>query len=185
MRPIKTIAGLQRAWDAKNRRYARLYKRPYILGPALDQHLPRFGLLDSTADAGERYQLFLSIPSLESDMDAVDANFTADQRKSLAQQDRAKHPRTFLTTDRVTLRAVIFEMLRQFDDPWHLKAKQYWAPFISRLRHLGLSPVLATHPRAPMSEIVEYTSGDRRRSLTLRQFENIVSKVRRGLRDPN
>jgi hypothetical protein len=181
MRSIKTIAGLQRAWNAKNRRDARLYKRPYILGRALDRHLPRFGLLGSTADAAERYQLFLSIPSLESDMDAVGAGFTADQRKSLAQQDRAKHPRMFLTADRVTLRAIIFDMLRQFDDPWRLRAKQYWMLFISRLRDLGLNPVLATAPRATMSEMVQYTAGDRRRSLTFRQFENIVSKVRRGL----
>lgn len=53
-RRIRTIADLQRALDLANRRSARLYGRPYVLGPALTRNLARFDALQTIDDAAVR-----------------------------------------------------------------------------------------------------------------------------------
>jgi hypothetical protein len=141
-RRIRTIAGLQRAWNARNVRSARFYKRPYTLQPALARHLDRFKHLEQIKDPDARYQAFRQLPSLEFELEAVNGSFTPKQRESLAQRDRATRPRGRLTEDGQTLEAIVFALLAQVDDPWLLKAKQYWTPTIERLRQLGLNPTL-------------------------------------------
>ena len=179
-RSIRTIAGLQRACNASNRRSARLYKRPYILQPALIRHLAQFDRLDRIVDPAARFQAFRIIPALEYDLEAVDATLTADQHESLAQRDRAMRPRNRLTEDGQTLETIIFNLLNQATDPWRQKAKQYWLPVFYRLRLLGLNPTFMTDPVRGSEEWLEYDGrSGARRSLTRGQFENIVSKVRR------
>jgi hypothetical protein len=179
---IKTIAGLERAWNATNRRNAHFYKRLYILQPALARHLERLEYLEQIDDADTRYQVFRHLPSLEFELETVNGNLTPQQRESLAQQDRASRPRIRLTEDGHTLEMIIFELLTQVEDPWRKKAKQYWQPMVDRLGQLGLNPSLLPDPAHPSNEIIEYDSGDKRRSLTSGQFENIVSRVRRRSR---
>lgn len=176
-RSIRTIAGLQRACNDSNRRSARLYKRPYILRDALTRHLARFDELDRIADPADRLEAFRHIPAFEYDLEGVNASLTADQRRSLAQQDRAKHPRVHLDKDGLTLESLVLDVVRQLQNPWQLKAKQYWQPLIDRLRQLQLKPKLMPDPDRPWNERLEYGAGNRR-SLTRRHFENIVSKVR-------
>lgn len=77
VRPIKSIAGLQRAWNARNRRTARLYKRPYILRPALRRHLDQFERLEQIQDSAARYEAFRRLPALEFELATVDAALTA------------------------------------------------------------------------------------------------------------
>ena len=84
-KPIKSIAGLQRAWNAENKKAARLYGRPYILLPALARHLNQFKELEQIEDVAARYQAFRRLPTLESDLAAVNASLTPKQRESLAQ----------------------------------------------------------------------------------------------------
>jgi hypothetical protein len=178
-RSIKTIAGLQRAWDARNTRFARLYKRPYILHPALARHLERFDRLEQINDADARYQEFRKLPSLESELETVDGGLTPKQRESLAQQDRAMRPRARLTEDGQTLESVVSALLNRVDDPRRRKAKEYWIPMVERLRQLGLNPTLVPDPSHLPAEKLEYDGGDGRRSLSLGHFENMVSKARK------
>jgi hypothetical protein len=180
-RSIKTAAGLRRAWEAIRRRSARFYERPYIVQPALAKHLDRFEKLKAIDDEGARFQAFRLIPSLEFELEAVDAILTPAERKSLAQGDRARHPRVRLTEDGRTLEGIIHEVLSRVEDPWRQKAKQYWLPLIYCLQQRGLKPSLFSYPDHPSNEKLEYDFGGGRRSLTLRQFENIVSRVRRRL----
>jgi hypothetical protein len=180
-RSIRTFAGLQRACSASNRRFERLYERSYIAKPALTRYLKRFNELDRIEDPVDRFQAFRLIPAFEYDLEAVNASLTADQRQSLAQQDRAKHPRVHLDKDGLTLESLVLDVVRQVQNPWQLKAKQYWQPLIDRLRQLQLNPQFMPDPDRPLSEKLEYDGTRKRRSLTRRQFENIVSRVRRSL----
>jgi hypothetical protein len=180
-RLIKSIAGLQRAWKANNRRTAALYKRPYILRPALAKHFDEFERLDQIDDDVKRYQAFRSLPALEFELEAIYAGLTPRQLKSLAQQDRAKRPRVHLTRNGHTLQTIIVEILMRVEDPWRQKAKQYWRPMVDRLQELGLNPVVRPDTVHQPNETLEYGYEGMRRSLTPRQFENIVSKVRRCL----
>jgi hypothetical protein len=178
---IKTLAGLQRAWNARNRELAPLYKRPYILQPALSRHLDQFEQLEQIEDAAARYQAFRRLPALEFDLAAVNASLSPKERESLAQRDRATHPRVRLTDDGQTLKTIISYILAESQDPWRQKAKQYWLPVIDRLRLLGLNPTLTTDPSNPFNERLEYDCAGGRRSLTPGQFANIVSEIRRRL----
>jgi hypothetical protein len=180
-RPIKSIAGLQRALNAENRKAARLYKRPYILRPALARHRDQFEQLELIEDAAARYQAFRRLPALEFELSAVNASLTPKQRESLAQQDRATRPRVRLTHDGQTLKTIIFDILTESQDPWRQKAKQYWLPMIDRLRQLGCNPTSTPDPSNPANEKLEYDCVGGRRSLTPGQFANIVSKVRQAL----
>jgi hypothetical protein len=180
-KPIKSIAGLQRAWNAENRKSGRLYRRPYILRPALARHLEQFEQLDQISDPAARYQAFRRLPALESELAAVYAGLTPKQRESLAQQDRAAHPRVRLTDDGQTLKTIIFDILTESQDPWQQKAKEYWLPMFDRLRQLGRNPTLTPDPSNPANEKLEYDCLGGRRSLRPGQFANIVSKVRRLL----
>lgn len=178
---IKSIAGLQRAWNAENRKAARLYKRPYILRPALARHLEQFEQLDQIGDPAARYQAFRRLPALESELAAVNGSLTPKQRESLAQRDRATRPRVRLTNDGQTLKTIIFDILTESQDPWRQKAKQYWLPVIDRLRQLGRNPTLTPDPSNPANEKLGYDCVGDRRWLRPGQFANIVSKVRRAL----
>lgn len=121
------------------------------------------------------------MPALEFELEAVNGSFTPKQRESLAQRDRAMHPRVRLTGDGQTLQTLIFDILTETQDPWQRKAKQYWLPVIDHLRLLGLNPTLRADPSYPLNEKLDYDCVGGRRSLTLGQFANIVSEVRRGL----
>ena len=178
---IETIADLQRAWNARNRQAARLRKRPYILQPALAHHLAQLEGLEKITDKASRYQAFRRLPALEFELEAVDRSLTPQERVSLAQQDRASHPRVHLTPDGQTLEAVIFELLTRDDNPWEKKAKQYWGPLVDRLRQLGLNPTLQSDLAHPSKDKLVYDCNGNRRTLTLGQFHNIVSTVRRRL----
>ena len=178
-KPIKSIAGLQRAWNAENRKAARLYKRPYILRPALARHRDQIEQLEQIEDAAARYQAFRRLPALEFELSAVNASLTPKQRKSLAQQDRATRPRVCLTDDGQTLKTIIFDILIESQDPWRQKAKQYWLPVIDHLRQLGRNPRLTPDSSNPANEKLEYDCVGGRRSLRPGQFANIVSNVRR------
>jgi hypothetical protein len=178
---IKTLAGLQRAWNARNRELAPLYKRLYILQPALSRHLDKFEQLEQIEDAAARYQAFRCLPALEFDLAAVNASLSPKERESLAQRDRATRPRVRLTDDGQTLKTIISYILAESQDPWRQKAKQYWLPVIDRLRLLGLNPTLTTDPSNPFNERLEYDCAGGRRSLTPGQFANIVSEIRRRL----
>jgi hypothetical protein len=180
-RSIKTLAGLQRAWNARNRKSALLYERPYLLGPALARHLDQFGRLEQIDDPAERYQAFRHLPALEFELEAVNGSFTPKQRESLAQRDRATRPRVRLTDDGQTLKTIIFDILTESQDPWRQKAKQYWLSVFGRLRLLSLNPTLTTDPSNPFNERLEYDCAGGRRSLTPGQFANIVSEIRRRL----
>jgi hypothetical protein len=178
---IKTLAGLQRALNARNRELAPLYKRPYILQPALTRHLDQFEQLEQIEDAAARYQAFRRLPALEYELAAVNGSLTPKQRESLAQRDRATRPRVRLTDDGETLKTIIFDILTESQDPWRQKAKQYWLPVIDRLRQLGRNPTLTPDPSNPANENLEYDRIGGRRSLRQGQFANIVSEVRRCL----
>jgi hypothetical protein len=180
-RSIKTLAGLQRAWNARNRKTSRLYKRPYLLGPALARHLDQFGRLEQIDDPAERYQAFRRLPALEFELDSVNASLSPKERESLAQRDRATRPRVRLTDDGQTLKTIIFNILTESQYPWQQKAKQYWLPVIDRLRQLGRNPKLTPDPSNPANEKLEYDCVGGRRSLTPGQFANIVSEVRRPI----
>jgi hypothetical protein len=172
---------LQRAWNAENRKAARLYKRPYILRPALARHCDQFAQLQQIEDGAERYLAFRRLPALEYELKVVDGSLSAKQRESLAQQDRATRPRVRLTDDGQTLKTIIFDILTESQDPWRQKAKQYWLPVFHRLRLLGLNPTLTPDPSNPTNEKLEYDRIGGRRSLMPGQFANIVSEVRRRL----
>jgi hypothetical protein len=174
---IRTIAGLQRFHDARNRRTAKFYDQPYILQPALARYLEHFERLKTITDEDERFQAFRRAPSLEHELESVDASLSAEQRVSLAQQDRARRLRSRVTRDGRHLKQLISTVLDA--DPWAKKAKQYWKPFIEYLKAIGLAPVLRSSPRDLAFEQVEYGLANRRRRLSLRQFENHVSSIRR------
>jgi hypothetical protein len=180
-KPIKSIAGLQRAWNAEKRKADRLYKRPYILRPALARHRDQLAQLQLIEDGAARYLAFRRLPALEYELQAVNQGLSAKQRESLAQQDRATRPRVRLTHDGQTLKTIISYILAESQDPWRQKAKQYWLPVIERLRLLGLNPTLTTDPSNPFNERLEYDCAGGRRSLTPGQFANIVSEIRRRL----
>jgi hypothetical protein len=178
---VRTIAGLQRAWNSRNRRMAKLYRQPYILQPALAPYREAYERLETIEDASERYQAFRRAPSLEHKLERINAGLSRQHRFSLAQQDRAMHPRVRLTKDGQTAETIIFELLHRLEDPWRQKAKEYWRPMIDRLRQLGLNPTVLPSPARPSNERLEYDCGERRQSLTLGRFQNIVSRVRRSL----
>ena len=178
---IRTIAGLQRFYNANNRRTKKYYARPYILKPALERYLEHFESFKTIGDDIERHEAFRRLPSLKSEMESINGSLTPEERESLAQRDRAMHPRVRLTVDGQTLEALVFGILTRADDPWRKKAKEYWRPMIDRLRQLRLNPTLIPNPGHPLNERLEYDCGGKRRSLTPGQFENIVSKVRRRL----
>lgn len=183
---IRTIAGLQRFHDARNRRTAKLYRRPYLLRPALERYLDQFELLKTIGDEQERYQAFCLIRSLEYELEIINSGFAAEEHQSLAQRERAKHPRIRLTAGGHTLEMIILELMTQVEHPWRRKAKQYWVPMINRLNQLGLNPTLLSDRVHPLNEKLQYGDSAKPRSLTLGQFENIVSKVRRRFpREPN
>jgi hypothetical protein len=184
-RSIKTIAGLQRACEAYRRRVKPLYRRAYILQPALARHLARFEDLETITDHTERFQAFRSVPALEYELEAVDAELPADKRKSLAQQNRARRSRARLTDQGITLVQIARTLIEEHDDPWALKAKEYWVPLIGHLQKLGLNPKLISHPNSLGGETLEYDGSRGRRSLTPGQFANIISEVRQGWRAGN
>jgi hypothetical protein len=93
----------------------------------------------------------------------------------LAQQDRARHPRRRAGTNGQSIERVIFDVVKQFGDPWKLKAKQFWQPFIDRLRARGLDPVVVS---SAGDEKVQY-GGAAKRTLSQGQFANLVSSVRK------
>jgi hypothetical protein len=181
MKSIKTLAGLQRAWNASNKQAACFYKRPYILAPALARHIQRLDCLEQIDDAAARYQAFRLIPSLESELQAIDSSLLTEERLSLAQRHRAMRPRVRLTSAGHTLEGIIYDLLNRMEDPWRQKAKQYWHPLSDRLRELGLNPSMHPYPADPSNERLRYDRGGKYRWLTPRQFENIVCRVRRRL----
>src|SRR5208282_645903 len=135
-RSIRSIAGLQRACNASNRRSARLYKKPYILKDALSRHLARFDELDRIADPADRFEAFRHIPAFEYDLEGVHASLTPRQRQSLAQQDRAKHPRVRLTRHRqarIESGAVLRDLI--FDDRGNRMSPTYTMRRGSRYRY--------------------------------------------------
>jgi hypothetical protein len=178
-RAIRTIAGLQRVWDAHTKRFGRLYRQPYILAPALARNLARFDELERIADPGERFIAFRHIPPLEYDLKAEYDGLTPEHRRSLAQQGRARHRRTILTEDGLRLPEIIFNLLQSEKDPWALKAKQYWGLLIDRLRANGLNPTVV--PQGLAGEKLEYEAGGKRRSLSSGQFHNLISRERKRL----
>lgn len=180
-RPIRTVAGIERASRANQRRAARYCERPYVLQAALARNLARFDALERIADPSARFEAFRQIPALEFDLDAVWSGFSEAERKSLAQQDRARHPRAHLTRDGSGLETLIGDLLKHEGDPWKLKAKQYWPQLLDRLRAMGLNPSQAPDPKYPDRERIEYRHAAGRRHLTIGQFLNLVSKVRRGI----
>lgn len=173
---IRTIAGLQRLYDARNRRAGKLYEQPYIFRPALSRYLKHFDFLNTITDERERYQAFRHASSLEHELETVNASLSPQQRVSFAQQDRARNLRSRVTTDGVLLKQLITNVLQA--DPCGKKAKQYWIPFKHYLETMGLTPVLTSSSCDP-SERLEYGLPGRRRHLSLRQFENYVSQIRR------
>ena len=175
---VKSIDGLQRAWNARNKRMTKLYRPRYILQPALAPYLEPYERLKTIKDTGERCKAFRQAPSLENELERVHASLNAQQRVSLAQQDRARHTRVRLTEDGQTIETIVFELLHWTDDPWRQKAKEYWQPMIHRLRQLGLNPAVLLDPSHPSNEKLEYDCGGRRKSLTHAHFGNIVSRVR-------
>ena len=177
---IKTIAGLQRAWNACHRRSARLYARPYILRPALERHQARLDEVQRIEDAASRFQAFRLVPALEYELQTIHAGLSQSERESLAQRDRATRPRVRLTKDGQTMEMIVLGLVMQ-SDPSRRKAKEFWSPLFTRLRELGLNPKFMTDLTCPAHERIEYQCGGKRRSLTLAQFGNIVSKVRRRL----
>lgn len=178
---IKSIAGLQRAWNTENRKAARLYRRPYILRPALARHCDQLAQLQRIEDGAARYLAFRRLPALEYELQAVNESLSAEQRESLAQRDRATRSRVRLTDDGQTLKSIISYIVAESQGPWRLKAKQYWLPVMDRLRLLGLNPTLTTDLSNPFNERLEYDCAGGRRSLTAGQFANIVSEIRRRL----
>ena len=180
-RRIRTVAGLQRAWKASTRGSSRLYRRPYILQPALKCHLGRFEDLKTIEDDAARFQAFRRIPALEYELAAIDRSLTSEQRNTLAQRDRATRPRVRLTDDGQTLETIIFGILAQRNDPRRLRAKEYWRPLVDRLQLLELNPTVMPDPASAYGEKLEYDHDGGRRSLAPGQFENIVSRVRSRL----
>jgi len=180
-RAIKTIASLQRVIDANNKRLSRFYNQYYVLKPALARNLARFDELNRIEDPNERFEQFRLIPALEYDLDAVDTGLTSSQRTSFAQQDRAIHPRVRLTADGLTLMGLTREVVVDPGHPRTFKAKQYWTPFVESLERHGLNPIVRSDSVRPWVECVEYDACGSRRRLGRRQFENIVSKIRRAL----
>jgi hypothetical protein len=180
MKAIRTIAGLQRLHDARNRRAAKFYRRPYVLEPALARYLEHFERLNSISDESARYEAFCHAPSLEYELETFDASISPQQRISLAQQDRARKLRSRVTEDGTHLEQLIATVLEM--DTSEKKAKQYWLPFTNYLRAIDLAPVLKYSPQARSGEQLEYGLGGRRLLISLRQFENIVSRVRRKRR---
>jgi hypothetical protein len=179
---IRSVAGLTRAWAAATRKARRFYERPYIFQPALIQNLARFDELNAIEDERARFQAFRQIPALEYDLEAVNSDFTDDERKSLAQRDRAKHPRALLTPDGASLRDIIRDLIIRCGNPWKFKAKQYWNPLIEQLRELGLNPHLVSNRTRGGVECLRYGPGDRPRYLSSGHFHNIISRVRKRLR---
>jgi hypothetical protein len=137
--------------------------------------------LQQIEDGAARYLAFRQLPALEYELKAVNGSLSAKQRESLAQQDRATHPRVRLTDDGQTLRTIISDILAKSQNPWRQKAKQYWLLVFDRLRLLGLNPTLTPDPSNPANEKLEYDCAGGRRSLMPGQFANIVSEVRRCL----
>ena len=156
---------------------AKLYKQPYIFNPALACHLAKFERLESISDPIERFEVFRRVPALEYELDIIDKRLTPQQRTSLAQQDRAQKLRSRVTPDGASLEQLIVNVLEK--DSWAKKAKEYWAPFIKYLEALGLAPVPGYSSRIPSREQLSYGLTGRRRRLSLRQFENHVSSIRR------
>jgi hypothetical protein len=180
-RAIKTIAGLQRVIDANNKRLSRFYDQDYVLAPALARNLARFDELNRIEDPSERFAQFRLIPALEYDLDAVDVGLTPSQRTSFAQQARARHPRTRLNRNGLTIMSLIREVVLKPQNPKNFKAKQYWKPFLESLARHDLNPKVRSDLVRPWIECVEYDACGSRRRLGRRQFENIVSKIRRAL----
>jgi hypothetical protein len=179
---IKSIAGLQRAWNAHNKRFANLSRRQYILRPALSRHLARLDSLTTIGNDDARYQAFRCLPSLDFELQEFDAGLSPKQRISLAQQDRAKRIRIRLTADGETLETVIHKVLADVENPWQHPAKHFWLLTADYLLKLGLKPTTVMDSVDPSKEKLEYEcDGGRRRSLTMGQFENRVSEVRRRL----
>jgi hypothetical protein len=183
-RKIRTVKGVARKAAALHRRTAKLYKRPYVLKPALQRHLEQFNDLKAISDPAERYQAFRRIPSLEYEMLIDDAALAPKRRQTMAQQARARGPRLRVTSGGMTIRAIVFDLLKQVDDPWQKRAKEFWRPFMKSLERHGLKPVLTT-VRDPAKERIEYRSGEARRFISRGQFENVVSQVRRMLAAKN
>jgi hypothetical protein len=177
-RVVCTVAGLQRVWAARNNRFKPLYKRSYILEPAAARHSLHFRALEEIADKSERLEAFRRIPSFEADLEAADASLSAEQRLSLAQQDRARHPRLRLGPEGRTLDHIIREFLGTFANPWDLRAKEFWRPFIDELKRLGLDPVVVRNSRDSSLEVVRYGC-TKKRTLSQGQFANLLSKVRK------
>ena len=182
---IKTIAGLQRTWNAKNKRDERRYRRNYVLQPAVARYLWRFEQVLKVVDPITQAQAFRNLPALEGDLAAVDAEFTAklpiQQRRSMAQQEIAKRPRIRLTEDGKTLEGIIADLILQTKNAREKKAKEYWRPLVARLHQLGLNPTPLDDPDDASKERLQYGEACKRRVVTLGQFENIVSKVRQRL----
>lgn len=184
-RRIRTLAGLRRASRAFHGRLRKHYERPYVLQPALARNLARFDVLQSIEDPATRFEAFRQIPALEFDLEAVWSDLTGEERESLAQQDRASHPRVALTSKGETLRDIIRGLLLERSAERQLKAKQYWPLMLERLAGLGLTPFVTPHPAHPDRERIQYFIGTKRRFLTIGQFVNIVSEIRRRSRTFN
>jgi hypothetical protein len=178
-RRIRTLAGLQRAFNAKNKRLNRFYGQPYILGPALARNLARYDELNRLDNPSDRFKAFRLIPALEYDLDAINATLTRKERTSFAQRYRARYTRVRLTKDGATITDLVREVVLDPRNPEGFKAKEYWAPFVESLGRRGLNPTFANDPVSPQMECVEYDARGARRRLGRRQFENIVSKIRR------
>ena len=177
MRVVRSIAGLQRLWDAHNNRYAHLYGRRYIVAPAAADYAQRFHGLKDIEDDQARLEAFRRIPSIEADLERIDGSLSPKDRLSLAQQDRARHPRQHVGPKGQSLESIVLEVLSQFANPWKLKAKQFWQPFIDHLQKLGLDPKVCADGDPPL-ETVHY-GPTRKRTLSRGQFENIVGRARR------
>lgn len=183
MRAIRSIKGLQRRWDALNARMARLYRKPYVMEPALEAHLRKFEPLARISDRHDHYAEFQRLPSLEQELLIADRKFSAQQRTSLAQRDRARRCRSIVTSDGVSLDGVIRKILG--NQPRAKRAKEYWEPFIDCLDARGLTPIVTASQDNAAGETVEYGQPGRRRQLGCRQFQNRISAIRRSFSRSN
>jgi hypothetical protein len=180
-RKIRTIADLQRAVRTDNRRRRIILRRSYLVGRALALNQQQFDALESLEDPLEKHAAFKAIPTLEYHLEAAYSKLTPTQRRSLAQQDRAKQPRSRLDDSGTTIKSIVFDLLQRPDQVTTLPAKTYFLQLIEALDERGLHPKVIVSASDSAREKVEYDFQCGRRQLTLGQFFNIVSDVRRAL----
>lgn len=95
-----------------------------------------------------------------------------------AQSERAKKPRGKITDDGRTIGEVIAKLaLTQYPTE---PAKGLWTHLWAVLEAEGLNPEEVTDPKNPHGLAYVYDFRDRRKKITFRRFEGVVSKARIG-----